>query len=240
MSEGNVWVSHRRFTLRTLKEFGFGRAGGEAAIQEEAGLFCAYLNDTLTKTKSDQMRISTLFNTPILNVLWQMVISRRFDYEDPFIEDWVDILQGLFRGNRFFMFSLPRLAEMVPEISGLRGRMEGFKKLHKGFQADIDAHKTDLDVNVEAKNYVEAFLMEREKNPDSLGDDKHLRYCMLDLFLAGAETTSTTMKWAVLYLALNEDVQNKCREEIFAKIGKSKIVSLEDVKDKLPYCMYVQ
>ena len=37
---------------------------------------------------------------------------------------------------------------------------------------------------------------------------------IVDLLLAGTETTSTTLHWGLLYLIRNPDVQRKCRQEI--------------------------
>ena len=37
---------------------------------------------------------------------------------------------------------------------------------------------------------------------------------IMDLLQAGAETTGTTLKWGILYLALNPSVQEKVRKEI--------------------------
>jgi len=36
----------------------------------------------------------------------------------------------------------------------------------------------------------------------------------MDLFLAGAETTSTIMNWIILYMTLNQEIQAKTRAEI--------------------------
>lgn len=51
---------------------------------------------------------------------------------------------------------------------------------------------------------------------------------MLDLFVAGAETTSTTLTWAFLILALNPEKQDKVFKEIKAVVGLSRHVSLTD------------
>lgn len=51
---------------------------------------------------------------------------------------------------------------------------------------------------------------------------------MLDLFIAGAETTSTTLTWMFLLLALNPQPQEKLFEEIDSVVGKSRLPSLHD------------
>ena len=40
-----------------------------------------------------------------------------------------------------------------------------------------------------------------------------------DFFLAGAETTSTTLTWAILFMTLNPEVQEKCAKEIETVLG---------------------
>ena len=37
---------------------------------------------------------------------------------------------------------------------------------------------------------------------------------ILDLFIGGTETTASTLRWILLYLINNPDVQKKCQEEI--------------------------
>ena len=48
-----------------------------------------------------------------------------------------------------------------------------------------------------------------------------------DFFLAGAETTATTLRWACLYLANNQEVQEKVHKEIVSNIQKEHILSLK-------------
>ena len=37
---------------------------------------------------------------------------------------------------------------------------------------------------------------------------------IFDLYVAGTETTSSTLRWMMLFLIRNPDVQKKCRQEI--------------------------
>jgi len=49
--------------------------------------------------------------------------------------------------------------------------------------------------------------------------DGNLIVVLHQLFAAGSDTTSTTLRWAVLLMAQNLDVQRKVHEEIDAVIG---------------------
>ena len=57
---------------------------------------------------------------------------------------------------------------------------------------------------------------------------------LMDLFIAGSETTSTTLTWAILYMVRNPDVQDKVQKDLDTVLGKYKIPSLSD-KPSLPY-----
>ena len=58
-----------------------------------------------------------------------------------------------------------------------------------------------------------ASLVHSEWNQCILEDDAFRT--ILDMFLAGTETTNTTLQWLFIYLMYNTAVQDRCREEIF-------------------------
>jgi len=47
--------------------------------------------------------------------------------------------------------------------------------------------------------------------------------CIFDFILVGMETTSTTLKWALLFLTLHQDVQDRCRNEVYEVVGSAKV-----------------
>jgi cytochrome P450 len=51
------------------------------------------------------------------------------------------------------------------------------------------------------------------------------------LFLAGSETTSTTLGWAIIYLLHNPIVQEKLHKEIDGVIGRDEVPTLKSKKD---------
>jgi cytochrome P450 len=50
----------------------------------------------------------------------------------------------------------------------------------------------------------------------------------MDLFLAGSETTSNTIEFAILYMILYPEVQKRVQAEIDAVIGNSRLPSIAD------------
>lgn len=74
-----------------------------------------------------------------------------------------------------------------------------------------------------------AFLKEMEKNkgsPRSFSEEQ-LLVLLLDLFLAGSETTSSMLSFVILLLLKHQDVQAKVHAELDAVIGDREI-QLED------------
>jgi cytochrome P450 len=60
---------------------------------------------------------------------------------------------------------------------------------------------------------------------------------MLDLFAAGAETTSTTILWCVFFLAKFPEIQKKLQAEIDSIIGQSRPPSLTDKPKYLAFAI---
>ena len=57
---------------------------------------------------------------------------------------------------------------------------------------------------------------------------------MADLFVAGTETTSTAITWAIAFLINYSDIQDQIHKELDTVVGSSRPPSLDD-RNSLPY-----
>ena len=83
----------------------------------------------------------------------------------------------------------------------------------------IENHERTLDRN-NARDFLDLMLIEHEakKQSDSCFNEKYGRHAivssLIDLFLAGMETTSSSIVMAVLQLIHHPDIQEKVHNEL--------------------------
>lgn len=76
--DGETWTEQRKFTLRHLRDFGFGKNQMETLILDEA-------KELIEAFKIDEGKSITLgrrFNLAILNSLWLIVTGSRLNHDD--------------------------------------------------------------------------------------------------------------------------------------------------------------
>merc|ERR1719419_190102 len=99
---------------------------------------------------------------------------------------------------------------------------------------EIDEHEKTLDEE-NPRDFVDLYLLEMKSSEGF--SKKDLALNLMDFLDAGTETSSTTLKWIILYLTLYQDVQDRCRQEIISVLGAS-ACSVSDMI-RLPYLQVV-
>ena len=229
---GPFWQEQRRFALKHLKDLGFGRQKLDTIIQDET----KYLIEDITlKSKYGDVLFDTIFNFPILNILWQIVASKKYEADLPESKKMMD------KVTEFFKAGIP--AAMFLWITVLLRDLIGYPlfrmdqltlDLKAMFRSQVLEHANEFNSGgfFEPRNFIDIYLKEikeREATQNQHGVDEQENYSSfnieqlttmcLDFFQAGSETSSTTLSWAVLYLALYPEVQKKCWVEIEQNIG---------------------
>ncbi|KAK1896885.1 Cytochrome P450 2J5 [Dissostichus eleginoides] len=227
VSNGETWKRQRRFALSTLRNFGVGKNTMEQSICEEI----RHLQEEIEKEKGQPFSPAGLFNNAVSNIICQLVMGKRFDYSDHNFQIMLNylseilMLEGSVWGTLYESF--PTLMKHLP---GPHNKMfSNFDAIRDFLSLEVKNHKKDLDRS-DPRDYIDTFLIEMEKNKDSdLGfTETNLALCSLDLFLAGTETTSTTLQWALVYLIKYPDIQEKVKAEIDRVIGHNRQPSMAD------------
>ena len=78
LSQGETWKQQRRFTVKTLGDFGFGKSSMEELVWEETEKFC----ESLSSSVNQPVQVSGLFNISMLNILWRITTGDTFAYDD--------------------------------------------------------------------------------------------------------------------------------------------------------------
>ncbi|XP_064420691.1 cytochrome P450 2D15-like [Latimeria chalumnae] len=222
---GRSWKEQRRFTLFTLRNFGLGKKSLEERIIEEAG----FLTAAFQSQKGQPFNPHFKLNNAISNVICSLTFGARFDYDD---QQFLNLLYVL-EENRHLEGGLwGELVLAFPWLSHFPGPHQkiftNYKKIMKWMKAIIEEHRVSREPAVK-RDFIDAYLDEMQKeDSDSSFNEGNLIFTTLDMFLAGTETTTTTLRWALLYMVLYPDIQAKVHEEIDRVIGKDRDPTLKD------------
>ncbi|KAM6938879.1 cytochrome P450 2J4-like [Lycodopsis pacificus] len=237
-SNGHKWKQQRRFALFTLKYFGVGKKSLESSILDEV----IYISKEIANHKGKPFNLHLIMNNAVSNIICSLVFGHRFEYGN---EKFLKLLTLLDKGapiegsiwaqlyNQFPVL-MRRLPGPHHTLQSIYGEIMGLMK------AEINKHKEDWNPS-EPRDFIDCYLNEIQKHQDKRDDEAdagfnedNLAMCAFDLFGAGTETTSTTLRWALLYMAKYPEIQAKVQAEIDGLIGQSRQPSMED-RANLPY-----
>ncbi|XP_071983271.1 cytochrome P450 2D15-like [Engystomops pustulosus] len=230
---GRAWQEQRRFSLTTLRDFGMGKKSLEARVSEEAEFLC----NEFQSQKGKSFDPHFIVNTAVSNIISSIVFGDRFEYNNEKFNKLLRVFEDALKAESGF------LAQVVTAIPCLR-HIPGLPQ--KVFQPQVHMVSYVSDMISEQRNtwdpgftrhFIDAFLLEMEKakdDKDSSFNEKNLVFTTIDLFTAGIETTTTTLRWALLFMLLYPEVQMNIHREIDEVIGRNRKPTMADVLS-MPY-----
>ena len=221
------WRGQKRFVLRCLRDYGFGKKS-EQNIQEEAKSLVTHIFEN--NDPKEDFLIKDIFNISVVNVIWKMVANETFALDSEEGKRFVANMEQVLT-VRDAKASIPVLGKYTAVY---RNRIKLINEIKTGLMRTIREHEQSLDER-EPRDLIDNYLLAIREGREGF-DREELVLIIFDLFAAGSETTSTTLRWAILFLILNPDVQSKCQREL-DQID-SKLPGLSDM-ELLPYCQAV-
>ncbi|CAJ0569125.1 unnamed protein product, partial [Mesorhabditis spiculigera] len=239
-SDGQLWRDQRRFAISTLREFGMGKNLMQIRVLEEVDYMFARVEKAGMKLSAKE-----LLNIAVGNIVNGIIFGYRFD-ETTLPQFWnirrivqkqqqempsfiAIILWPPFRHFPYFRDSWKRL-------QGYRDDLFGY------FNAQIETHRKEMDFDAEESQCMaEVYLKEQRKHqnePDQGGfSDIQLRNIVFDIWLAGLDTTVTTLQWGLNFCFNHPELRvfEKMHEELDRVVGRNRKVEMND-RNQLHYC----
>ena len=153
-----------------------------------------YVIDKLLQCCDSTVEINSTFNTAIINVLWQIVASKRFEPEHPDTERMMAMLNSQFKAGFRPILFVPHFMGKYMPLQDIDYYLLEMKSMMRTL---ISEHKETIDYDY-PRDFIDVYLTEMKSNPSL--DEEHLVVICLDFFQAGAETTSTTLLWVCLFI----------------------------------------
>ncbi|XP_072549612.1 cytochrome P450 2K1-like [Salminus brasiliensis] len=229
-ANGDNWTVMRRFTLTTLRDLGMGKRGGEEKIIAEI----QYLKGVFEKFDGKPFDTTHPISVAVSNIICAIIFGSRFHYEDLKFKAMVNRANENMK--KVGSISI-QLYNMFPKLFS---RNKTWEELMKN--TEINRHEMQQLMNSlqetlnvdDCRGFIDSFLICKESGENGMYfHDQNLLTTVSNLFVAGTDTTSATVRWGLLFMAKYPQIQEQVQEEIDRVIGDRQPV-MEDRKN-LPY-----
>ncbi|XP_023933256.1 cytochrome P450 2H2 [Lingula anatina] len=200
---GHAWKELRRFTLSSLRDFGLGRKSLEEKIQDEARYLVQNIEDENGKAFSPSARIGKAVN----NIISIIVFGARHDYNDmpemlSVLEEYMRIGQGPLSLTNFGRFLIPEKKFVLKDTFYCLVRQE------------VERHRHSFDPT-DIRDFIDLYIkVTQEKLDPEIYTERNVFRIIVDLYLAGTDTTANTLRWSLVHMVNHPDVQKKMQQEI--------------------------
>uniref|UniRef100_A0A182FZX1 Uncharacterized protein n=1 Tax=Anopheles albimanus TaxID=7167 RepID=A0A182FZX1_ANOAL len=235
-TDGAFWSEQRSFVTRHLRQAGYGRRAMHLQIQSEL----TELLGILGSRSEEPIWPGSLVAVSVINVLWMFVTGARIPRDDDRLNRLLQLLQD--RSKAFDMSGgtlnqLPWLRFIAPEWSGYNLLVRFNKQLHEFFTPTIEEHHRNFSDEKASDDLIYAYIKEmrnRDSESNTNFTDLQMTMIILDIFIAGGQTTRSTLDLAFMMMIVRPDIQRLVHAEIDDKLAPTQEPHYED-RQKLPY-----
>ncbi|KAJ8755018.1 hypothetical protein K2173_015530 [Erythroxylum novogranatense] len=191
----------------------------------------------ISKNVDSPVNLSEKISSTTYGITSRAAFSRKYDEQQEFIH----LVDGVIKVAEGFSIadSFPSL-KLVHRLGGMMGQIEKIhKQVDKVLETIITEHrskkmtKNSTEGEVE-EDLVDVLLKIQETGcMDSPFADDNIKAVILDVFIAGSETSSKTVAWALSEVLRNPEIITKAQAEVrqvFSKKGKVEESGLGELK----------
>ncbi|XP_077204232.1 cytochrome P450 2J2-like isoform X2 [Paroedura picta] len=232
-SSGHSWKQQRRFSLMTLRNLGLGKTILEDSIRQEAsGLIEAFAQEN-----GKPIDPNSFLHASINNVIASMLFGHSFCTKDDVFQDLVDgsKAMGEFNGTVWARLydAFPRIMKpLQPILQRTLLALIHWRKLKALIANEIWEHQKNW-MPGEPRDFIDSYLAQVEKckgDPTSTFTETNMLQVIMELFIAGSDTSTVALSWALLYMVEFPEIQEQVQKELDTVLGPSHVICYEDQK----------
>ncbi|QQP31421.1 Cytochrome P450 CYP3029A1, partial [Caligus rogercresseyi] len=225
-SSGPHWKEQRKFVTKHLKSLTH-RSNIQDEILDEVKVLWEGLMSLQIK----------YLNVSVSNIVWSTISGQRASPDDSNFKSLIESVNKCiqFASTSGILLFMPWLLNYLPESLFNIDIMSKLREKTFSYIENIISEHQALDPEgSQDSDLVYAFLKEMRLRKESSFTKKQLLVLCSELFGAGGEPTSVSLKWALRLLALNPELTRRAQKEIDESIGKDRFITYED-KTRLPF-----
>ncbi|XP_055317679.1 probable cytochrome P450 304a1, partial [Sitodiplosis mosellana] len=247
-SEGPLWHEQRRFALRILRDFGFGRRQDE--LESELNDEILNLIDLIKNGpkysfeknyhNGDSVLMPYIFMPTLGNFFAKTILNERFPREKMHLlheagkhgllfarksDDW----------GRMFSYN-PWIPKLFPKFSEYDLLRDTSMKLYKSIKAICDDQYKTFDPNHE-RHFMDIYFKkidETKGDPKSTYSYKQMIMLCTDTFLPSLAGSAVQVQFLMQRFCMQPEILKKCQNEVDRVVGSGRLPTLND-RPNLPY-----
>ncbi|XP_011674523.1 cytochrome P450 2J6 [Strongylocentrotus purpuratus] len=234
LANGKVWEEQRKFAHSVFRSLGVGKKSYEDTVATEMD----QLRAAIEEKEGSSFDPNLLFGQAVANIVCSVAFGTQYKYSDVefrqilnLMNDNMELSSG---GGALLFLPLPGISK-IP-FGAPKKMVKNMKEVNKFLLNQIESHEKCLDLD-HPRDFIDLYLkkMAETKVLETSSYSKiNLNSAIGDLLFAGTETTTTTLKWCILYMMAHPEMQSRVQRELDHVVGRERLPRLDDRND-LPY-----
>ena len=174
----------------------------------------------------------------ILIQLWKWISSEDCSFEDKTVSDLEHFGEVFFK-----LISTGAIYQVFPILRYLptefNNKVHNLVKLRKDLFDDLVRDHSISYSDVSVRDLTDAFIsavtkIQSKARKNDIGSIDDISYMLFGVIFGASDSSSNFITWFILYMMLNQELQNNLQVEVDKAVGKNRIPVWEDVKN-MPY-----
>ncbi|XP_078383120.1 steroid 17-alpha-hydroxylase/17,20 lyase-like [Oculina patagonica] len=232
---GPAWRFHRKLFMTAVRQYLSDQQLVEERISEQATRLIQYFEDQNGKDFDP----GQILMESVANVICRITFGKHFDSSHPDFEEFLRLNNESFTDTEassqtFFLDFFP-IAKYFP-FHSYQSEQKTADRIFEILRHQLKVQEQEFDPTAEIESLTGSLLKERIAAESEVGaedkasilSDDYIINTLEDMFSAGYETTSTTLRWAIAYLVNYPECQTEIQSQLDKVVGRDRMPGLDD------------